>query len=138
MCGRFSLGSGFLYINEHLCKQICPVWLQGRKDWIHAPVEAPCGVGVGGSTPVLLWGSFVSIPLPPDFFSYLGLVLSPSRLQTRMSLNSSLESQAFVMRGYTGNSNLFLVDARITKAWDSRDELRDMRVLSSEAKDSLR
>ena len=54
-----------------------------------------------------------------------------------MSLNSSLESQAFVMRGYTGNSNLFLVDARITKAWDSRDELRDMRVLGSQAKDSL-
>ena len=38
---RFSLGSGFLYINKHVCKQICPVWLQGRKDWIHAPVEAP-------------------------------------------------------------------------------------------------
>ena len=35
---RFSLGSGFLYINTHVCKQICPVWLQGRKDWIHAPV----------------------------------------------------------------------------------------------------
>ena len=29
---RFSLGSGFLYINKHVCKQICPVWLQGRKD----------------------------------------------------------------------------------------------------------
>ena len=26
------------------------------------------------------------------------------------------------------SSNLFPVDARITKAWDSRDELRDMRV----------
>ena len=34
----FSPGSGFLYINKHVCKQICPVWLQGRKDWIHAPV----------------------------------------------------------------------------------------------------
>ena len=29
---RFSFGSGFLYINKHVCKQICPVWLQGRKD----------------------------------------------------------------------------------------------------------
>ena len=29
---RFSLGSGFLYINKHVCKQSCPVWLQGRKD----------------------------------------------------------------------------------------------------------
>ena len=56
---RFSLGSGFLYINKHVCKQICAVWLQGRKDWIHAPVEAPCGDGDGeGYTPVLLWGSF--------------------------------------------------------------------------------
>ena len=29
---RFSLVSGFLYVNKHVCKQICPVWLQGRKD----------------------------------------------------------------------------------------------------------
>ena len=28
MCGRFSLGSGFLYINKHVCKQICPVLLR--------------------------------------------------------------------------------------------------------------
>ena len=48
--------------------------------------------------------------------------------RTRMFLNSSLESQAFLMRASTGNSNLFPVDARITKAWDSRDELWDMRV----------
>ena len=26
------------------------------------------------------------------------------------------------------DSNLFPVEARLTKAWDSRDELRDMRV----------
>ena len=32
MCVRFSLGTGFLYINKHVCKQIRPVWLQGRKD----------------------------------------------------------------------------------------------------------
>ena len=30
--------------------------------------------------------------------------------------------------GLENNSNLFPVDVRITKAWDSRDELRDMRV----------
>ena len=47
--------------------------------------------------------------------------------RTRMFRNSSLEFQAFVMRASTGNSNLFPVDARITKAWNSRDELRDMR-----------
>ena len=29
---RFFLGSGFLYINKHVCKLICPVWLQGWKD----------------------------------------------------------------------------------------------------------
>ena len=29
---RFSLGSGFLYVNKHMCKHTCPVWLQGRKD----------------------------------------------------------------------------------------------------------
>ena len=32
MCLRFSLGSGFPYINKHVGKKICPVWLQGRKD----------------------------------------------------------------------------------------------------------
>ena len=99
---RFSLGSGFLYINKHVCKQICPVWLQGRKDWIHAPVEAPLWRGVF----TLFALGFVCLTLPsppPDFFSYLGLVLSPSRLRTRMSRNSSLESQAFVMRASTGN-----------------------------------
>ena len=36
------------------------------------------------------------------------------------------------------DSNLFPVNARLTKAWDSRDELRDMRVLGSETKGSLR
>ena len=54
---RFSLGSGFLNINIHVCKQICPVWPQGRKDWIHAPVETPCA---GGAVlTILLWGSLV-------------------------------------------------------------------------------
>ena len=93
---RFSLGSGFLNINKHVCKQICPVWLQGRKDWIHAPVKAPCGVGEGVYTRFAL-GFVCFSPPPPDFFSHLGLVLSPSHLWTRMSRNSSLESQAFVM-----------------------------------------
>ena len=45
--------------------------------------------------------------------------------------------KASVTRASTGNSNLFPVDAYITKAWDSRDELRDVRVLGSQAKDSL-
>ena len=102
---RFSLGSGFLYINKQVCKHICPVCLQGRKDWIHAPVEAPCGVVVGGGGVYTRFAlGFVCLTLPPpDFFSYLGLVLSPSRLRTRMSRNSSLESQAFVMRASTWN-----------------------------------
>ena len=57
---RFSLQIGFLYINKHVCKQICPVGLQGQKDWIHVPSKPLVGVrGGGGSTPVLLWGSFV-------------------------------------------------------------------------------
>ena len=88
---RFSLGTGFLYINKHVCKRICPVWLHGRKDWIHAPVEAPCGGGGGGVYTRFALG-FVCLtlpPPPPHFFSYLGLVLSPSRLRTRMSRNLS-------------------------------------------------
>ena len=102
---HFFLGSGFLYINEHVCKQLCPVWLQGRKDLIHAPVEAPCGGGNGGGLhPFALGFVCLTLPLPPpDFFSYLGRVLSPSRLWTLMSRNSPLESQAFVMRASTGN-----------------------------------
>ena len=113
---RFSLGSGFLYINKHVCKQICPVWLQGRKDWIHAPVEAPCGVVVvGGGVYTRFALGFVCLtlppPPPPDFFSYLGLVLSPSRLLTHMSRNSSLESQAFVIRASTGNRLLVSIIA---------------------------
>ena len=101
MC--FSLGTGFLYINKHVCKRICPVWLQGRKDWIHAPVEAPCGGGGGVYTRFALRFVCLTFPPPPYFFSYLGLVLSLSRLRTRMSRNSSLESQAFVKRASTGN-----------------------------------
>ena len=52
---------------------------------------------------------FVCLTLPPlYFFSYLALVLSPSRLWTHMSSNSSLESQAFVKRASTGNRLLWL------------------------------
>ena len=47
VCVRFSLGSGFLSINKEVCKQICPVWLQGREDWTHAPSKPVCGGGVG-------------------------------------------------------------------------------------------
>ena len=118
---RFSLGSGFLYINKHVCKQICPVWLQGRKDWIHAPVEAPLWRGVF----TLFALGFVCLTLPsppPDFFSYLGLVLSPSRLRTRMSRNSSLESQAFVMRASTGNRLLIKVTLHSQKLDGTRNK----------------
>ena len=100
VCGRFSLGSAFLYISKHVCKQICPVCLQGRKDWIHAPVKAPCG---GGLHPFCFGDRFFNPHPPPRFFLLSCLVLSPSRLWTRMSRNSSLEPQAFVMRASTGN-----------------------------------
>ena len=72
---RFSLGSGFLYINKHVCKQICPVWMQGRKDWIHAPVEAPCGVeagrGGGGLHPLCIGVRLFDPPSPPPIFSLI-------------------------------------------------------------------
>ena len=89
---------------------MCPVWLQGRKDWIHAPVEAPCGCVGGRGLHLFCFGVrlFNPPPPPPDFFSYLGLVLSPSRLRTLMCRNSSLESQAFVMRMFTGNRLLLM------------------------------
>ena len=58
MCVRFSHQIGFLDINKHVCKQICPVGLQGQKDWIHVPLKPLVGVR-RGSTPVLLWDSFV-------------------------------------------------------------------------------
>ena len=67
---RFSLGSGFLYINKHVCKQICPVWLQGRKDWIHAPVEAPLWGGGRGVFTLFALG-FVCLTLPPPQFFLL-------------------------------------------------------------------
>ena len=103
MC--FSLGNGFLYINKHVSKQICPVCLQGWKDWIHAPVEAPFGGwGWGGGLHPFCFGVSLFNPHSPLIFSpYLGLVLSPSCLWTCMSRNSSLESQAFVKRASTGN-----------------------------------
>ena len=88
---RFSLGSGFLYINKHVCKQISQVWLQGPKDWIYAPVEAPCGGGGGGLHPFCFGVRLFNRP-SPLFFSYLGLVLLPSRLRTRMSRNLSPSS----------------------------------------------
>ena len=31
------------------CTQICPVLLQGREDWIHAPSKPLVGVCVGGA-----------------------------------------------------------------------------------------
>ena len=65
---RFSLGSGFLYINKHMCKYMCPVWLRGRKDWIHAPVEAPCGVVGGDLHPFCIGVRLFDPPSPPIFF----------------------------------------------------------------------
>ena len=127
MCVHFSLGSGFLYINKRVCKQICPVWLQGRKDWIHAPVEAPRGGGDGRVYTRFAQG-FVCLTLPsPYFFSYLGLVLSPSRLQTRMFRNSSLEPQAFVKRASTGNRLLFCCQPCDVTSVVHRWELRRLK-----------
>ena len=79
------------------------------------PLKPLVGVGVGVSTRFALGFACLTLPPPPDFFPYLGLVVSPSRLRTRMSRAASLESQAFVMRASTGNSILFPVEARITK-----------------------
>ena len=91
---RFSLSSGFLYINEHVCKQICPVWLQGREDWIHPPSKPIAGVEGGvGLHPFCFVVRFF-LPFLPPFFSHLGLALSPSRLRTRMSRNSSLDHES--------------------------------------------
>ena len=60
-------------------------------------MKAPFGGGGGGGGGLgLHLFSFVvhlfDCPLPPYFFSYLGLVLSHSRLWTHMSRNSTLES----------------------------------------------
>ena len=101
-CVRFSLGSGFLCINKHVCKQICMVWLQGREDWIHAPSKPLKEVG-GWSTPVLLCGSFFYPSLPPIFslilvqsyrFLACGLACPVTHLSTL---------QAFFRRAPTGN-----------------------------------
>ena len=42
--------------------------------------------------------------------------------------SSLLSERAIITLEPSINSNLFPVNVRITKAWDSRDELRDMRV----------
>ena len=52
--------------------------LAASEDWIHAKPSCGGGGGVGLH--------------PFCFISYFGLVLSPSRLRTRMSRDSSLES----------------------------------------------
>ena len=60
------------------------------EDWIHAKPL----VGVGGGVVLHPFCFVVRLfdPPSPNFFSYLGLVLSTSRLRTHMSRNSSLES----------------------------------------------
>ena len=68
MC--FSLGNGFLYINKHVSKQICPVCLQGWKDWIYAPIEAPCG-GWGGGVYTHFALGLACLTLPPPLFFLL-------------------------------------------------------------------
>ena len=69
---RFSLGSGFLNINKHVCKHICPVWLQGWKDWIHEPVKAPLwGEGGGGLHPFCFGVRLFNPPSPPPPNSFL-------------------------------------------------------------------
>ena len=62
-----------------------------------------CVWGCRWSTPVLLCDSFVWPSLSPYFFSYLGLVQSPSHLRTLMSVTHLLSPQAFVKRA--GNSD---------------------------------
>ena len=51
---------------------MCPVWLQGRKDWIHAPVEAPCGCVGGRGLHLFCFGVRLfnppSLLPPPRFF----------------------------------------------------------------------
>ena len=64
--------------------------------------------GWGGVYTCFALGFVCLILSPPYFFSYLVLVLSPSRLQTHMSCNSSLESHAFVKRASTENRLLWL------------------------------
>ena len=72
-------------------------------------VKAPCGGEGGGGVYTCFALGFVCLILsPPYFFSYLVLVLSPSRLQTHMSCKSSLESHAFVKRASTENRLLWL------------------------------
>ena len=62
----FFLGSVFLHIIKQVCKQICPVWLQGRKDWIHAPLEPLVGVGGGvGLHSFCFEARLLTLPLPP-------------------------------------------------------------------------
>lgn len=44
-----------------------------------------------------LWFVCLPLPPPPNFLSYLGLVLSLSRLRTRLSRNSSVESPGLLL-----------------------------------------
>ena len=66
---RFSLGTGFLYINKHVCKRICPVWLQGQKDRIMRASKPLVGVagGGGGLHPFCSKVCLFNPPSPPTF-----------------------------------------------------------------------
>ena len=64
---HFSRQIGFLYINKHVCKQICPVGLQGQKDWIHVPSKPLLGVRGGGLHP-FCFGVRLFNPSSPLFF----------------------------------------------------------------------
>ena len=68
MCVRFSLQIGFLYINKHVCKQICPVGLQGQKDWIHVLPKPLLGVRAGGGLHPFCFGVRLFNPPSPLFF----------------------------------------------------------------------
>ena len=81
-----SCRSGFLCINKHVSKQICPVWLQGR------------GIGfMRRGTPLWVWVGLAYPRFAPGFcFVFLlswscPIAFSPADRKIRMSRNLSLE-----------------------------------------------
>lgn len=61
-------------------------------NWINAMLKPLVGEKGGVVQHLFFLNGFVFFFRPLNYFAYLGLALSPSRLQTHMSFNSSLES----------------------------------------------